>query len=80
VTTESDIAIIQDLEVKGQAFLDALEAARPALERLRLAAATGRGTAGVLARLAAHDLDSADVSDPTLEQVVTVTERNHKKN
>jgi hypothetical protein len=69
---ESDMAVIADLEIKGQAFFDALELARPAIERLRLAAVRGRSSAGVLARLAAHELDSSAVSEPMLDQMVDV--------
>jgi hypothetical protein len=69
---ESDMAVIADLEIKGQAFFDALELARPAIERLRFAAVRGRSSAGVLARLAAHELDSPVVSEPMLDQVVGV--------
>jgi hypothetical protein len=72
MSAENDMAVIADLETKGRAFLDALEAARPAIERLRLAAVRGRSTVGVLARLAAHELDSTAVSDRTLDQVVDV--------
>ena len=66
------MAVIADLEYKGQAFFDALEAARPAIDRLRLAAVRGRSSAGVLARLAAHDFDSSVVSEPMLDQMVDV--------
>jgi hypothetical protein len=72
MSAENDMAVIADLETKGRAFLDALEAARPAIERLRLAAVRGRSTVGVLARLAAHELDSTVVTDRTLDQVVDV--------
>jgi hypothetical protein len=72
MSAENDMAVIADLETKGRAFLDALEAARPAIERLRLAAVRGHSTVGVLARLAAHELDSTVVTDRTLDQVVDV--------
>jgi hypothetical protein len=70
MSAESDIAVIGDLQSKGRAFLDALEAARPAIERLRLAAVRGHSTAAVLARVAAHELDSSAVIDRTLDEVV----------
>jgi hypothetical protein len=72
VSTERDMAVIADLQTKGQAILDALEAARPAIERLRLTAVRGRSTVGVLARLAAHELGSSIDSEQTLEHVVDV--------
>jgi hypothetical protein len=72
VGIENDMAVIADLEIKGQAFFNALELARPAIERLRLAAVRGRSSAGVLARLAAHELDSSSVSAPLLDQMVDV--------
>ena len=74
MTIESDLAVLEDLEAKGQAFLDAIQAARPALARLRVAAGKGRsiGTGGVLARLAAHELDAPIPSEPTLDEVVDV--------
>jgi len=72
VGIENDMAVIADLETKGRAFFDALDAARPAIERLRLAAVRGRSSAGVLARLAAHELDTSAISARTFDQVVEV--------
>ena len=72
VGIENDMAVIADLETKGRAFFDALDAARPAIERLRLAAVRGHSSAGVLARLAAHELDTSAISDRTFDQVVEV--------
>jgi len=72
VGIETDMAVIADLEDKGQAFFDALEAARPAIERLRLAAVRGRSSAGILARLAAHELDSSVGSESMLDQTIDV--------
>jgi hypothetical protein len=72
VTIESDLAVLEDLEAKGQAFLDAIHAARPALARLRVAAGRSRisRTGGVLERLAAHELDTPIPSEPILDEVV----------
>ena len=58
VSIESDLAVLEDLEAKGQAFLVAIQEARPALARLRVAAGKRRSTGGVLERLAAHELDT----------------------
>lgn len=70
VTIESDLAVLEDLEAKGQAFLVAIKAARPALARLRMAAGKSRSTGGVLERLAAHELDIPPDSEPALKEVV----------
>jgi hypothetical protein len=78
VGIENDMAVIADLEIKGQAFFDALEKARPAIERLRLAAVRGRSSAGVLARLAAHELDSSVESEPVLDQMVEMASARNK--
>jgi hypothetical protein len=72
VSIESDLAVLEDLEAKGQAFLDAIHAARPALARLRLAAGKSRSTGGVLERLAAHELDTPIPSEPILDEVADV--------
>ena len=55
------------------AKLAALEAARPVLTRLRLVASKGPGTAGILERLAAHELDSPVESEPASVEVVDAT-------
>ena len=73
MSIESDLAVLEDLEAKGQAFLAALEAARPVLTRLRLVAGKGPGTAGILERLAAHELDSPVESEPASVEVVDAT-------
>jgi hypothetical protein len=65
VTIESDLAVLEDLEAKAQAFLDAITVARPALSRLLSAAAKGHRTGGLLERLAAHELDSPAVGGTT---------------
>lgn len=52
------MAVIADLDAKGRAFLEALEAARPAIERLKRAAAAGHPTGGVLASLERYELES----------------------
>jgi hypothetical protein len=78
VSIESDMAVIADLEAKGQAFLDAIEASRPALDRLRVAAVRSRSTAGVLMRLAHDELDSSAVSEPLLDQSVDVAKPRRK--
>jgi hypothetical protein len=70
VSSESDLAVLEDLEAKGQAFLAALEAARPVLSRLRLAAGKSPSTAGILERLAAHELDAPTESEPADVEVV----------
>jgi hypothetical protein len=72
VSIESDLAVLEDLEAKGQAFLDAIHAARPALARLRLAAGKSHSTGGVLERLAAHELDTPIPSEPILDEVADV--------
>jgi hypothetical protein len=79
LSAESDIAVIADLQSKGRAFLDALEAARPAIERLRLAAVRGHSTAGVLARVAAHELDSLAVNERTLDEFVDMAMSREQK-
>jgi hypothetical protein len=79
LSAESDIAVIADLQSKGRAFLDALEAARPAIERLRLAAVRGNSTAGVLARVAAHELDSLAVNERTLDEFVDLAMSREQK-
>lgn len=79
MSAESDIAVIADLQSKGRAFLDALEAARPAIDRLRLAAVRGHSTAGVLARVAAHELDSLSLTERTLDEVVHVAMSREQK-
>ena len=70
MTIESDLAVLEDLEAKGQAFLAAIHAARPVLSRLRMAAGKSHSTGGVLERLAAHELDTPAESEPALEEVV----------
>jgi hypothetical protein len=72
VTIESDLAVLEDLEAKGQAFLVAIQAARPALARLRVAAGKSRSTGGVLERLAAHELDTPTEFEAIPEAAVDV--------
>ena len=52
------MAVIADLDAKGRAFLEALEKARPAIERLKRTAAAGNPTGGVLADLDPFELES----------------------
>jgi hypothetical protein len=79
VSIESDMAVIADLEAKGQAFLDAIEASRPALDRLRQAAVRSRSTAAMLTRAARDELDSSVVSEPLLDQAVAVAKPRRKR-
>jgi hypothetical protein len=72
VSIESDLAVLEDLEAKGQAFLVAIQAARPALARLRVAAGKSRSTGGVLERLAAHELDTPTDLESVLDEAVDV--------
>jgi hypothetical protein len=72
VSIESDLAVLEDLEAKGQAFLAAIQAARPALARLRVAAGRSRSTGGILQRLAAGELDTPTESEPVINEVVDV--------
>jgi hypothetical protein len=79
MSIESDMAVIADLEAKGQAFLDALEASRPALDRLRQAAVRSRSTAAMLTRAVRDELDSSAVSEPLLDQSVDVARPRRKR-
>jgi hypothetical protein len=72
VTIESDLAVLEDLEAKGQAFLVAIHAARPVLSRLRLAAGKSHSTGGVLERLAAHELDTPTEFEAIPDEAVDV--------
>lgn len=68
----SDLAVLEDLEAKGQAFLIAIQEARPALARLRVAAGQSRSTGGILERLAAHELDTPTDFESVPDKAVDV--------
>lgn len=55
-----DVAVISDLEIKGRAFLRAIEAARSALERMRMAAAKDRSAGGLLSETMAYGPEPAN--------------------